>query len=78
MSPSTPGERLLKHGEVERMAEQERDTRDTSDSDADPANPQVGQSNSAPPPEQNDAESPTDQAILNEERALDSGEENAV
>jgi hypothetical protein len=60
---------------MERMAEQERDT---SESDADPANPKVGQSHSAPPPEQNDAERPTDQAIINEERALESGEENVV
>jgi hypothetical protein len=57
------------------MAEQERDT---SDSDADPANPKAGRSNSGPPPEQNDAEGPTDQAIINEERALESGEENVV
>ena len=74
MSPSTPGERPLQHGEVERMAEQERDT---LESDADPANPKVGQSHSAPP-EQNDAGRPTDQAIINEERALESGEENVV
>ena len=57
------------------MAEHERDT---SESDAEPANPKVGQSNSAPGPEQNDAERPTDQAISNEERALESGEENVV
>ena len=57
------------------MTEREHDE---SQPEADPANPKVGQSNSAPPPEQNDAESPTDQAILNEERALDSGEENPV
>ena len=75
MSPSTPGERPLRHGEVERMAGQERDP---SESDADPANPKVGQSNSTLPPEQNDAERPTDQAIINEERALESGEENVV
>jgi hypothetical protein len=74
MSPSTPGERLLSHGEVERMAEQERDP---SESDADPANPKVGRSHSAPP-EQNDAGRPTDQAIVNEEHALESGEENVV
>jgi hypothetical protein len=75
MSPSTPGERLLSHGEVERMAEQERDL---SESDADPVSPKVGQSHIATPPEQNDAERPTDQAITNEERALESGEENVV
>jgi hypothetical protein len=59
---------------MERMAEQERGT---SESDADPANPKVGQSHSAPP-EQNDEGRPTDQAIINEERALESGEENVV
>ena len=74
MSPSTPGERLLRNAEVERMAEQERDT---LESDADPANPKVGQSHSAPP-EQNDAGRPTDLAIINDERALESGEENVV
>jgi hypothetical protein len=56
------------------MAEQERDR---LESDADPADPKVGQSHSAPP-EQNDAGRPTDQAIINEERALESGEENVV
>ena len=74
MRPSTPGERLLRHGEMERRAEQEREK---SESEADPANPNAGQSHSAPP-EQNDAERPTDQASINEERALESGEENVV
>ena len=46
--------------------------------DADPADPEVGRSNSGARPEPKDAERPTDQAIINEERALDSGEENVV
>ena len=75
MSPWPPGERLLRNAEVERMAEQERDT---SESDADPVDPEVGRSSSGPPPEHKDASRPTDQAIINEERALESGEENVV
>jgi hypothetical protein len=46
--------------------------------EADPADPAVGRSSSDSPPEHNDAERPTDQAIINEERALESGEENVV
>lgn len=57
------------------MAEQERDT---SESDADPENPEVERSRSDPPSEQTEAGRPTDQAISNEERALESGEENVV
>ena len=57
------------------MAEHKRDE---SQSEADPANPKAGRSNSAPPTEHKDAERPTDQAIINEERALESGEENVV
>jgi hypothetical protein len=45
---------------------------------ADPADAEVGRSNSGPPPEHTDAERPTDQAISNEEQALESGEENVV
>jgi hypothetical protein len=57
------------------MTERERNE---SQPEADPANPEVGRSNSGPPPEHNHAERPTDQAITNEERALESGEENVV
>ena len=57
------------------MAEQERDT---SESDADPENPEVERSRSDPPSEQTEAGRPTDQAISNEEQALESGEENVV
>jgi hypothetical protein len=46
--------------------------------DADPDDPEVERSSSGPPPEQTDAGRPTDQAIINEERALESGEENVV
>jgi hypothetical protein len=44
----------------------------------DPVDPEVGRSSSDPPPEHTDAERPTDQAISNEEQALESGEENVV
>ena len=57
------------------MAEPERDT---SESDADPVDPEVGRSSSGPPPEHTDASRSTDQAIINEEQALESGEENVV
>ncbi|MDF3017811.1 MAG: hypothetical protein K0R44_3036 [Thermomicrobiales bacterium] len=46
--------------------------------DADPADPEVERSSSGPPSEQTEAGRPTDQAITNEERALESGEENVV
>ena len=46
--------------------------------DADPDDPQVERSSSGPPPAHEDAVRPTDQAISNEEQALDSGEENVV
>jgi hypothetical protein len=75
MRPSTPGDRLPRNAEVERMAEQERDT---SKFAADLVDPEVGRSSSGPPPEHKDASMPTDQAIINEERALESGEENVV
>jgi hypothetical protein len=61
--------------EVERMAEQERDT---SESGADPLDPQVGRSSSGPPPEHQNVEKPADQAVSNQEQALESGEENTV
>ncbi len=46
--------------------------------DADPAEPEVGRSSSGSPPEHKDAGRPTDQAVINEEQALESGEENVV
>lgn len=47
-------------------------------SDADPDDPESERSSSDPPSEQTEAGRPTDQAISNEERALESGEENVV
>ena len=46
--------------------------------DATPNDPEVERSSSDPLPEQTEAGGPTDQAVTNEERALDSGEENVV
>ena len=46
--------------------------------DADPDDPEVERSRSDPPLEQTEAGRPTDQAISNEEQALESGEENVV
>ena len=46
--------------------------------DADPDDPEVERSRSGAPPEQTEAGRPTDQAIINEEQAPDSGEENVV
>jgi hypothetical protein len=44
----------------------------------DPDDPEGGRSSSGPRPEDPDAGRPTDQAIINEEQALESGEENVV
>ncbi len=46
--------------------------------EADPGKPEVGQSRSSPSAEDTDAGKPTDQAVINEEQALESGEENVV
>jgi hypothetical protein len=46
--------------------------------DTDPADPEVERSRRNPPPEQTETGRPTDQAISNEEQALESGEENVV
>ena len=46
--------------------------------EADPVEPEDGPSSSGPAPEQTDAGRPTDQAIINQEQALESGEENVV
>ena len=45
---------------------------------ADPDDPEVERSNTGSPLEQTDTGRPTDQAIINEEQALESGEENVV
>jgi hypothetical protein len=57
------------------MTERERDESQTN---ADPTNLEVERTNRGPAPEPKDARTPTDQAIINEERELDSGEENVV
>jgi hypothetical protein len=46
--------------------------------DADPNDPEIERSSSGPPPAHEDAVRPTDQAISNQEQALESGEENVV
>jgi hypothetical protein len=46
--------------------------------DADRADPGGERSSGDPPAEHTDAERPTDQAIINQEQALESGEENVV
>jgi hypothetical protein len=46
--------------------------------EADPADPEVGRSRGGSPSEGPDAGRPTDQAIINQDQALESGEENVV
>jgi hypothetical protein len=46
--------------------------------DADPDDPENERSSSGLPPTHEDAVRPADQAISNEEQALESGEENVV
>ena len=46
--------------------------------EAEPADPDVGRSRNGSLPEAPDAGRPTDQAVINEEQALESGEENVV
>ncbi len=57
------------------MAEQERDA---PRPEADDADSEVERSSGGPPSEHTEAGRPTDQAIINEEQALESGEENVV
>jgi hypothetical protein len=45
---------------------------------ADPDEPEIERSSSDPPSAHKDAMRPTDQAISNQEQALESGEENVV
>ena len=52
--------------------------RNEAQPEADRADPEVERSSGDPPAQQRDAGRPTDQAIFNEEQALDSGEENVV
>jgi hypothetical protein len=46
--------------------------------DADPDDPEVERSRSDPPSVSEDGVTPADQAVSNEEQALESGEENVV
>jgi hypothetical protein len=57
------------------MTERERNA---APPDADPDDPEVQRSRRNPPPAHEDAVRPTDQAISNEEQAVESGEENVV
>jgi hypothetical protein len=64
-----------KDTEVARMAEQEREG---PLPDADRGDAAVGHVGNDPRPAHDDPETPADQAVINEERALASGEENVV
>ena len=57
------------------MVEQKRDE---SGDDSDFVDPEGGEPNSGLPPTCEDEVAPTDQAIINEKRALESGQENVV
>jgi hypothetical protein len=57
------------------MAEQERDK---PLPDADHGDSEGGRSGSGPSPAHEDEVTPTDQAVNNQEQALESGEENVV
>ena len=52
--------------------------RHEAEPEANAAEPEGGQSRGGPSPEHRNAEKPTDQAISNQEQALESGEENVV
>ena len=55
----------------------EREQND-SRADADPADPERGYPGAGPQSVSEDAETPADQAVSNQEQALESGEENVV
>ena len=57
------------------MTERERNA---ARPNADPDEPEIERSRSGAPPEQTEDGRPTDQAIINEEQALEAGEENVV
>ena len=46
--------------------------------EANSGEPEAGRSHSSPSAEDTDAGRPTDQAVINEEQAVESGEENVV
>ena len=52
--------------------------RHEAEPEANAVEPEDGQSRRGPSPEHQNAEKPTDQAISNQEQALESGEENVV
>ena len=52
--------------------------RHEAEPEANAAEPEGGQLRGGPAPEHQNAEKPTDQAINNQEQALESGEENTV
>ena len=57
------------------MTERERNA---ARPNADPDEPEIERSRSSPPSAHEGAVGPTDQAIINEEQALEAGEENVV
>ena len=61
--------------EVSRMTDQERDEPLTN---VERAEAEVGRSGSTPEPPPEDTKTPADQAVSNQEQALESGEENVV
>ena len=66
---------IEKETEVARMTEQEREE---SLPDVDRLDADIRQSRGGPQPPHADTETPADQAVSNQEQALESGEENVV
>jgi hypothetical protein len=66
---------IEKNTEVVRMTEREQNA---ARPDVDRVDAEVGQLGNDPRAAHEDTETPTDQAIINEERGLESGEENVV
>jgi hypothetical protein len=74
MTPFPPGERGVEDTEGAPMAEQ---ARTSPRPEGDPPEEDGGPSTSGPPTHENEA-SASDQAIITQKRALESGEENVV
>jgi hypothetical protein len=74
MTPFPPGERGVEDTEDARMTEQ---ARTSPRPEADPPEEDGGPSTSGPPTHENEV-SASDQAIITQKRALESGEENVV
>ena len=66
---------IEKNAEVARMTEREQNT---ARPDVDRVDAEVGQLGNDPRTAHEDTETPTDQAVSNQEQALESGEENVV